>query len=165
MRSALRTLIFVFLVVAIVAICTSKADAARATPEQELMVIEEAVKHGVDPDMALAIIEVESNFNAKAVGALGEVGLFQLRKEFHGVAASFDERTNVEGGVKYLSTLFATCQPKYGDAWIICYNQGPYAKKLKHPKLNKYYKRVTALYEARKHAANLSSQTVPYDQR
>lgn len=42
-----------------------------------------SLQMGFDPNMAIAIAQYESSLNPKAVGAIGEVGLFQLRPEFY----------------------------------------------------------------------------------
>lgn len=42
-----------------------------------------ADRHSVDPAMLFAIAKHESNFNAKAVGGVGELGLFQINPRYH----------------------------------------------------------------------------------
>lgn len=103
-----------------------------------------AKQNQFDPDLAVAIAKVESGLNQKAVGSKGEIGLYQLRPEFH--ASNIREtKTNIKTAILYLKRIKAKCEPKFGDAWFICYNLGPnYAKPIRHPKLFPYYKRVLA---------------------
>lgn len=106
----------------------------------------EAIVQGVDPKLAVSIAYVESKFDVNAVGSRGEIGLFQLRPEFHNVY-----KTNVTGqiiaGVNYLKRLEKKCTPKYSEAWFICFNIGPYRKNIiKEPKKFVYYQKVIAYY-------------------
>ncbi len=98
-----------------------------------------AAVHGVEPELAVAIAQVESGLNKNAVGSLGEVGLFQLRPEFHPVSAE-NEAANIETAMKYLVSLRATCS-RYGDAYFICFNLGP-AKQIRFPHRFPYYQKV-----------------------
>lgn len=107
--------------------------------EIELLITKSALRNGVDPDLALAIVEVESKFNVNAVGSIGEIGLFQLRPEYHRVQRG-RAKENIETGVRYLAHLQRLCGD-YGDAFFVCFNYGP-ARKLKHPRLFPYYKKV-----------------------
>lgn len=65
-------------------------------------------KHGVDPELVKAVIQVESNYNRLAVSAKGAKGLMQLMPETaarYGVQSIFDPTQNIEGGVRYLKDL------------------------------------------------------------
>lgn len=101
-----------------------------------------ATKEGVSPDLAVAIAKVESSFDTTKVGELGEIGLYQLRPEFH----KFNERDIAEQirvAIKYLAYVKTRCYKKYQDAWFICFNTGPYRKhRIKRPKEFDYYKKV-----------------------
>jgi hypothetical protein len=99
-----------------------------------------ATRHGVDPDLALAIARVESGLNYKAVGRLGEVGLFQLRPEYH-TAELGDIEQNIDTAVRYLATVRERCKADYGNAWFVCFNHGP-NKRLKDPHNFSYYLKV-----------------------
>jgi soluble lytic murein transglycosylase-like protein len=93
----------------------------------------------IDPDIAVAIGTVESGINPQAVGGMGEIGVFQLRPEYHPVIKG-NYRHNILVGVAYLAEVKAKCA-KFGDAWFVCFNYGPY-NKLKRPHETVYYKRV-----------------------
>lgn len=101
-----------------------------------------AIANGINPNLALAIAKNESKLNPKARGSLGEIGVFQLRPEFH-KGNIWNTEQNIIIGIKYLKSLEKRFVPKYGDAWFISYNLGPnYPKTLKYPKKFQYYVRV-----------------------
>jgi soluble lytic murein transglycosylase-like protein len=67
-----------------------------------------ATRHGVSEDLIAAIIEVESQFNPRAVSRRGARGLMQLMPATAaglGVSDPFDPRENIEGGVRHLRGL------------------------------------------------------------
>jgi soluble lytic murein transglycosylase-like protein len=98
-----------------------------------------ALEHGVDPDLAVAIATVESRIEPNTVGLKGEIGLFQLRPEYHPVVKG-DVLNNIRTAIRYLAELKVSCA-SYGEAYFVCYNYGP-SRKLNHPTLFPYYKRV-----------------------
>lgn len=60
-----------------------------------------AGQHGVEPRLVMAIIKVESGFDAKAVSSAGASGLMQLMpgtQRHLGVRDAFNPDENVEGG-------------------------------------------------------------------
>jgi len=67
-----------------------------------------APEFGLSPELVLAVIEVESNFNPKAQSPKQAQGLMQLipatARRF-GVSDPWDPQQNVRGGMKYLSWL------------------------------------------------------------
>jgi soluble lytic murein transglycosylase-like protein len=95
---------------------------------------------GIDPDLTLAIATVESGLNPNAIGGLNEIGLFQLRPEYHNVTIG-DFKQNILVGVSYLSYVKSKCWNKYKDAWFVGFNYGPKCK-LVYPKRTAYYKKV-----------------------
>lgn len=106
--------------------------------------------YNIDPDLVMAIIKVESNFNPKAVGAHGEIGLMQLRKGFFpGAEESVDK--NIQLGVAYLSFVQVNCPHKTGLLFVYCYNQG-ISRKPKHPHLLPYVRKVSRAYKEIKKA-------------
>lgn len=67
-----------------------------------------AQKHQVELALILAIIEVESHYNAQANSPKGAVGLMQLMPSVaarYGVINRYDVAQNLEAGVKYLHDL------------------------------------------------------------
>ena len=131
--------------VGIVAVFTVSAGATGSLVESpaqvEAIIKQEAIKHGLDHTLLLAIARTESGLNPRAKGKLNEIGLFQLRPEMH-ACASFDARKNTRCAIKYLLQL-RRHRSDYGDAWWVAYNYGP-NRKLKYPRLFPYYKRVMA---------------------
>ncbi len=74
----------------------------------EEMIRSTAVKYGVDPTLVKAIVKAESDFDPAAVSKKGATGLMQLMPATAsrmGVKDIHDPADNVEGGIKYLSSL------------------------------------------------------------
>lgn len=67
-------------------------------------------RHGVDPDLVLAVIQAESAGDRRAVSPKGAQGLMQLMPATaarFGVADAFDPLQNIDGGTGYLAWLLA----------------------------------------------------------
>lgn len=83
---------------------------ASAAPEINIceVIRQMADKYDVPTSLLIAVIDVESAFNADAVSRVGAMGLMQLMpgtcKRF-GVEEPFNPRDNIEGGAKYLKFL------------------------------------------------------------
>lgn len=113
---------------------------------------------GVDPRLALAIAQVESNFNPEAISPRNAMGVMQL---IPATAARFsvrdpmDPEQNMRGGLAYLRWLLAAFD---GDVIRVAaaYNAGEGAV-LRHggvppfPETREYVRRVVALYGADRH--------------
>ncbi|MEM7290899.1 MAG: lytic transglycosylase domain-containing protein [Pseudomonadota bacterium] len=95
-----------------------------------------AVQNGVPVDLAHAVVFSESTYRANATGAVGEVGLMQLRMataRMVGYTGSrkglYDPETNIKYGMKYLGQAHklgggTTC------GTILKYNAGHGAKRM-----------------------------------
>jgi hypothetical protein len=138
LKRAMTTMGLVYLAL-LVATCATRAH-AETKEEVTATIRETAITYGVDPSLALAIAEVESGLNPKAVGALGELGVFQLRPEYHGKNLQ-ELKRNSEVAMRYLVEIKAACAD-YGEAYFICWNLGPNYRRLKHPTRFEYFKRV-----------------------
>jgi soluble lytic murein transglycosylase-like protein len=95
-------------------------------PRIEYLVRLLSPRYRIPPRLALAIIDVESRFDAKAVSAKNAQGLMQLMPETaqrFGVRDPFDQRDNIRGGLAYLSWLSAYYE---GNVTLIAaaYNAG-----------------------------------------
>lgn len=67
-----------------------------------------AARHGVDPALVQAVIDVESHFNPGAKsdkGAAGMMQLMPLTATRYGVTDAFDAYQNIEAGVRHLKIL------------------------------------------------------------
>jgi len=105
-----------------------------------------ASRFNVPPALALAVATKESGLNQAARGSAGEIGVFQLQP---GTAADlgvdpYSLSGNIEGGVRYLSTLFS----RFGD-WgtaLEAYNggQGNVARGTVSPAAQSYAESVLA---------------------
>lgn len=106
-----------------------------------------AKQQGVPPRLAMAIVEIESNFRRDATGLVGEVGLMQIKpRTARGLGYSgttqelYEPETNITYGMKYLAEAHrrgggTTC------GTILKYNAGHYAKRM-NPTSAKYCQKV-----------------------
>lgn len=65
--------------------------------------------YDVDPELVKIVIDKESQYNPNAVSRSGAIGLMQLMPktaEGLGVKDAYNPGQNIEGGVKFLHTLF-----------------------------------------------------------
>ncbi|MEO8938479.1 MAG: transglycosylase SLT domain-containing protein [Burkholderiaceae bacterium] len=135
-----------------------------ATPERQRIVDivrEVAPAYGVEPRLALAIIQAESGFQTSAKSNMNAQGLMQLipeTAERFGVRKIMDPRENIRGGVAYLRWLLSFFE---GDVTLVtaAYNAGeraveryrgvpPYAE------TRQYVARVTGVYGKTTHKFN-----------
>lgn len=110
-----------------------------------------APAHGIDPLLAASVIKVESRFQPKAIGGLGEVGLFQIRPQFSKYSKTqlLEIHTNLKAGLEMLSDFKQTCKHKVDNSYVICHNLGKSgAKKIRNPFGQTYYKKVNKNYLA-----------------
>jgi hypothetical protein len=90
-----------------------------------------ALRHGLDPELVLAVIAVESGFQPAAVSPKGAQGLMQLMPATArslGVTDALDPAQNVDGGARYLKQLVAEQRGDLTRA-LAAYNAGPGAVK------------------------------------
>lgn len=135
-----------YAILTIACIIASENSNAQTRGELVQKIRTSAIHHGVDPDLAVAIAEVESGLNPHAVGSMGEIGVFQLRPEFHPVSRK-SQTHNIDVALRYLARLQHECS-MYGDAYFVCFNYGQ-ARKLKYPRLFPYYRKVKAMQAKR----------------
>ena len=89
------------------------------------LVYNEAVRQGVDPALALALVERESGFNPNARGDSGKsLGLFQIHTPSHpDYTGGFDPQKNAEYGIRFLKNLLNTYGGNVNKA-LWAYNAG-----------------------------------------
>lgn len=91
------------------------------------MVQAAAQQYGVDPNLALAVAQRESNLNPNAVSSAGAQGVMQLMPATaaqFGVTNPFNPQQNVVAGVKYLAQLLAQFNGDVPSA-LAAYDWGP----------------------------------------
>lgn len=89
------------------------------------IVYEESRDHRVDPDLVLAIIRKESNFEPAVISSARAVGLMQVRQhwaDINGGEDLKDIRTNISRGIKILK-LYLIMYKKL-DVSLTAYNRG-----------------------------------------
>jgi hypothetical protein len=95
----------------------------QATPYGEIIsALSQA--HGVDPLLVRALIQVESNYQARARSRRGAMGLMQLMPStarVYKVRNPFDPKANIDAGIKHLKALI----DRYGtELALAAYNAG-----------------------------------------
>jgi len=87
---------------------------------------EAARRHGLDPELVLAVVTVESGFRPEAVSPKGAQGLMQLMPataQALGVQNALDPAANLDGGSRHLSELIALYNGDVTKA-LAAYNAG-----------------------------------------
>lgn len=111
-----------------------------------------AKTYGVPVDLAHAVVRVESNFNPKARGRAGEIGLMQIKPAtarmmgYSGASKGlYDPETNIKYGMKYLAAAHKLGGGKTCNT-ILKYNAGHGAKRM-NPVSANYCGKVKSLIE------------------
>ena len=110
-----------------------------------------AERYGLDTELLLALVRVESCFDTRALSRAGARGLTQLMpataREL-GIDDSFDAEANLDGGARYLSQMLQ----RFGSEALAlaAYNAGPgnvekYGGIPPFPETQNYVRRVTTL--------------------
>ncbi len=90
------------------------------------LAVQAAERHGLDPELVLAVVAVESGFRPEAVSPKGAQGLMQLMPATAaelGVRNAFDPGENLDGGTRHLGSLLTL----YGgdvERALAAYNAG-----------------------------------------
>lgn len=124
--------------------------------EFEKTISETATRHGLDPDLIRAIIQIESGWIPDARSSKGAIGLMQLMPETSSnlaVSNSFDPKANILGGTKYLSRLIERFRGNLVLA-LAAYNAGP--EKVER------YKGIPPYPETRRYVRNVLKQWQEY---
>jgi hypothetical protein len=131
------------------------------------LVVRMAPRYGIDPRLALAMIAVESNFDANARSQKDARGLMQLIPKTaarYNVKDPFNQQQNLRGGLAYLRFLIAYYRGQVSLA-TAAYNAGEaavdrYRGVPPFPETQAYVRRVLALYH-REHHPYDASQAEP----
>ncbi|MDA8169390.1 MAG: lytic transglycosylase domain-containing protein [Nitrospiraceae bacterium] len=104
----------------------ARASLSGRTDDVDRIVERKAQKYSVDPHLVKAVIKAESGYDRRAISPKGAMGLMQLMPQTAnsmGVYNPFDPEENIEGGVKYLSSLI----DRFGNVTLAlaAYNAGP----------------------------------------
>lgn len=146
------------------------ASARSTTPPPEIdkLVEQTAKRYEVDPKLIRAIIQVESDFDSRAVSNKGAMGLMQLipaTAQRFGVDNPFNAKQNIEGGVNYLKYLLDLFD---GDVTLslAAYNAGEHAVLRKggvprYTETVNYVRKVRSLYEPGSESDPVSARTKP----
>jgi soluble lytic murein transglycosylase-like protein len=127
-----------------------------------------ARRHGLEPNLVLAVVGVESGFQPDAVSNKGAQGLMQLMpataREL-GVTDALDPAQNLDGGTRYLRMLVAQYGGDLGKA-LAAYNAGPGAVKRHggvppYRETHHYIDRVLQRYQRARTAKAPAAQPVP----
>ncbi len=109
--------------------CGRNAQRAMASGGGEYadIIHDAAGREGVDPELVLSVIHVESCFDPEAVSRVGAHGLMQLMPATAaelGVTDRFDPVQNIHGGVRYLAAMLQRFDGDL-DLALAAYNAGP----------------------------------------
>jgi len=137
---------------------SASTPAANQPPFHEF-VLAAASRYGVDAELIASVMEVESNFNPKAISAKNARGLMQLLPETAarlGVKDIFDPKENIDAGTHYLHDLLQLYNNDLTLA-LAAYNAGPdkvqkYGDVPPYRETQSYLKQVKRKYQKNKSA-------------
>ena len=114
------------------------------------MILTYANIFGVNPSVAVAVARQESGLRPSAISRNHrDIGLFQLNLSSYPAYTKKDllnPQFNAMLGILHLRNAKETCVHKEEINWLVCFNFGQgNAKKVKHPHLFPYVKRVRYL--------------------
>jgi Transglycosylase SLT domain len=132
------------------------------SPQIDQLVQQAARQHNLDPKLVQAVIQVESDYDPKAVSNKGAQGLMQLIPETaqrFGVQDPFNMQQNIEGGTSYLKYLLDLFGGNVQLA-LAAYDAGENSVQRNggippYQETRHYVQKVTTLYEPGKNFATL----------
>ena len=136
-------------------------------PKYDALIAQAAARHGVDPNLIIAVMRQESGFNPRALSYKGATGLMQLMpataRRF-GVTNIYDPAQNIEGGTTYLRFLLDKFD---GDVKLVLagYNAGENAvvnsgyRIPRYRETQNYVRSISARYDSSKTRASGAPRT------
>ena len=129
-----------------------------APQEIRALVTDLAPKYGLDPKLVLAVIQVESAYQADAVSSANAQGLMQLipaTAERFGVRDAFNPAENINGGMRYLRWLLKHFGGDVTKA-VAAYNAGEGAVRKyggipPYRETQNYVRKIRRLYQKLRH--------------
>jgi len=127
-------------------------DRYNVTTQNALRIVSEAVrsgaKHGLEPELILAVIAVESNFRERAISPRGARGLMQVKADVHqnkireigGTHALFETGGNIHTGSRILADYVDNTDGNVRRALLY------YCGSIKNPK-SSYPDKVLHIYQ------------------
>ena len=127
-------------------------DEYNLTVQNAVTIVSEAMrsgaKHGLEPELILAVIAVESTFKGRAVSPRGARGLMQVKADAHrhkvkvigGTQALFDTGSNIHTGSQILAEYIANADGNVRRALLY------YCGSIKNPK-SSYPDKVLRIYQ------------------
>lgn len=118
------------------------------------LVQQAAERHGVDPHLVHALIEVESSYRADVVSAAGAMGLMQLMPvtaKHYGVVDPLDPESNIDAGTRHLRALLDEFGPIFALDALAAYNAGQSVVRRHggvppYPQTHRFVRRVLDLF-------------------
>lgn len=125
-----------------------------------------AEEYEVPEEIALAVVQIESNFRPTVKGSAGEIGLMQIKPAtarlmgYRGPDYGlYDPETNIRYGMKYLAGAHELGGGKVCGT-ILKYNAGHGAKRM-NPVSQRYCNRVQAVIETAEQTAEQTASLSP----
>ncbi|WP_046599762.1 lytic transglycosylase domain-containing protein [Neorhizobium galegae] len=125
-----------------------------------------ADEYDVPEELALAVVQIESNFRPTVKGSAGEIGLMQIKPAtarlmgYRGPDYGlYDPETNIRYGMKYLAGAHELGGGKICGT-ILKYNAGHGAKRM-NPVSKRYCNRVQAVIETAEQTAEQTASLSP----
>ncbi len=127
-------------------------DRYNLTTQNALRIVSEAVRsgarHGLEPELILAVIAVESNFRERAISSRGARGLMQVKADVHqnkireigGTHALFETGSNIHTGSRILADYVDNTDGNVRRALLY------YCGSIKNPK-SSYPDKVLRIYQ------------------
>lgn len=118
------------LIAAAAAVTGARQPEAATRAEVRRIVVEESLRVGFPPSLAMAVAEAESGFRDHALGPAGARGVMQITpktaRDLYGAGpdALWDARENARMGIGYLERLIRRYQGRW-DLALSHYNGGP----------------------------------------